>query len=65
MPDFRGMTLEQAVHLASEQGLCLSATGNPDLTDPLQVLSQHPEPGTETEPGAVIELKFTDRTVRD
>ena len=65
VPDFRGMTLEQAVYLAAEQGLCLIASGNPDLTLPLQVLSQYPEPGTEAEPGAMIELKFTDRTVRD
>ena len=65
VPDFRGMTLEQAVRLASQQGLCLAASGNPDLTLPLQVLSQYPQPGTEAEPGTRIELKFTDRTVRD
>ena len=65
VPNFAGMTVAQAAQTASEAGLCILASGNPDLTKPLQVLNQYPYPGTEVEPGTIIELKFTDRTASD
>ena len=65
VPDFSGMTVAQAAEVAANAGLCLLTSGNPDLTLPLQVLTQYPAAGTSVEPGSVIELKFTDRTARD
>ena len=65
VPDFYGMTVAQANEAAANAGLCLLTSGNPDLTLPLQVLTQYPAAGTAVEPGSVIELKFTDRTARD
>lgn len=65
VPDFSGMTLSQVSEAAAKAGLCLKASGNPDFTLPLQVLTQDPAAGTATEPGSVVKLKFTDRTARD
>jgi stage V sporulation protein D (sporulation-specific penicillin-binding protein) len=65
VPNFAGMTVAQAAQAASEAGLCILASGNPDLTRPLQVLNQYPYPDTEVAPGTIIELKFTDRTASD
>ena len=65
VPNFGGMTVAQAAQAASQAGVCILATGNPDLTQPIQVLSQYPYPDTEVEPGTIIELKFTDRSAHD
>ena len=65
VPNFAGMTVAQAAQAASKAGLCILASGNPDLTKPLQVLTQYPYPDTAVEPGTIIELKFTDRTASD
>ena len=65
VPDFSGMTAAQANEAAGEAGLCIQTSGNPDLTLPLQVLTQDPAAGAEVEPGSVIELKFTDPTAHD
>ena len=65
VPDFSGMTVARANIAAADAGLCLRASGNPDLTCPLTVLYQNVAPGTQTEPGSVITLTFTDPTARD
>ena len=65
VPDFSGMTVAKANVAAADAGLCLHASGNPDLTCPLTVWYQNVAPGTQTEPGSVITLTFTDPTARD
>ena len=65
VPDFTGMTVAQANVAAADAGLCLMASGNPDLTLPLTVLYQNIAAGIEAEPGSVITLTFTDPTARD
>lgn len=65
VPDFSGMTVAQANVAASDAGLCLMASGNPDLTLPLTVLYQNTAAGTEVSPGSLITLTFTDPTARD
>ena len=65
VPDFSGMTVAQANVAAADAGLCLTASGNPDLTLPLTVLYQSIAAGRSTEPGSVITLTFTDPTARD
>ena len=64
-PDFTGMTVAEANAAAGNAGLCVQTSGNPDLTLPLRVLNQYPAPGTELETGSIVELKFTDPTVRN
>ena len=65
VPDFSGMTVAEANIAASDAGLCLMASGNPDLTLPLKVLYQNTAAGTEVSPGSMIILTFTDPTARD
>ena len=65
VPDFSGMTVAKANIAAADAGLCLRASGNPDLTCSLTVWYQNVAPGTQTEPGSVITLTFTDPTARD
>ncbi len=65
VPDFSGMTLEEANRAAAQAGLCLTLSGNLDWTLPLQVLRQQPAAGTAVQPGTSVTLQFTDRTVRD
>ena len=64
-PDFTGMTVAEANAAAGNAGLCVQTSGNPDLTLPLRVMNQYPAPGTELETGSIVELKFTDPTVRN
>lgn len=65
VPDFTGMTVAQANEAGGKAGICILASGNPDLTLPLTVLKQSIASGTQVEPGTVVSLKFTDPTARD
>ncbi len=65
MPDFSGMTRQQASDAAGKLGLYILATGNPDVAYNVIVTSQNIAPGEEVPVGTTIELKFADTDIRD
>ena len=65
VPDFIGMTPEQAAEAAAEAGIYIVPAGNPDRGQPLVVSLQEPAAGTRMEKGGSITLTFTDPDARD
>ncbi len=65
VPDFRGMNVEQVAAAAKSAGLYLMPGGNPDLTLPLQVLTQEPAADTRLPRGSTIKIQFTDPGAHD
>ena len=65
VPDFSGMTRQQASDAAGKLGLYILATGNPDVAYNVIVTSQNIVPGEEVPVGTTIELKFADTDIRD
>ena len=65
VPDFTGMTRAQAEKAAADAGLILSAAGNPDLNENLQVQLQDIPPRTAVEPGRTVTITFTDPSAHD
>ena len=65
VPDFTGMTPAQAEKAAADAGLILSAAGNPDLNENLQVQLQDIPPRTAVEPGRTVTITFTDPSAHD
>ena len=62
VPDFTGMTLEEAAQAARDAGVILKITGNPEG---VRVQLQDVPAGTEAEPGTTITITLTDPTARD
>ena len=63
VPDFSGMTAEQAARTAAEAGVTLAAAGN---TDPSALVQFQDIPaGTAVEPGCSVTITFTDPTAQD
>ena len=65
VPDFHGMNVEQASQAAANAGVCLLPSGNPDLTLPLQVLTQEPAADTQVSRGSTVQIQFTDPGAHD
>ena len=65
VPDFSGMTRQQASDTAGKLGLYILVTGNMDITPSVTVSGQKTPAGTQLPVGSTIELKFTDTTAAD
>ena len=65
VPDFFGMTMDQAAETAAELGLYIIPAGNPDLNGQLRVGLQEPAARTKLEKGGSVKLTFTDTGARD
>ena len=65
VPDFLGMTRQQASDTAGKLGLYLQITGNTGLEPSVTVTAQSIEKNTQVPPGTTITLEFTDTQARD
>ncbi len=65
VPDFSGMTRQQAADAALNSGLYLLIAGNTDIGPNIQVITQSIAPGTKITRGATVRLEFADTKVRD
>ena len=65
VPDFAGMTRQQASNAAGLLGLYVLVKGNTDVSPNVTVTAQSLPPKTETEVGTTIELTFTDTKAAD
>ena len=63
IPDFSGMTAEDAEHAAQHAGVILRTNGNPDPN--ARVQHQDLPPGTAAEPGSTVTITFTDPSAHD
>ncbi len=65
MPDFTGMTRQQASDAAGKLGLYILVSGNTDVRPKVIVTGQSIPAGTEVQTGTTIRLEFTDTDIRD
>ena len=65
VPDFAGMTRQQASDAAGTLGLYILVTGNTDISPTVTVTSQSEPAKSQVPVGTTITLKFTDTTARD
>ncbi len=65
VPDFSGMTRQQASDAAGRLGLYILVSGNPDIGPDIVVIDQAVSPGTEVTRGTTIQLTFADKSIRD
>jgi len=65
VPDFAGMTRQQASDAAGALGLCILVKGNTDISPNIKVTVQSLPPNTEVAVGTTIGLTFTDTKVAD
>ena len=65
VPDFAGMTRQQAADTAGVLGLYVLVTGNTDLSPSVTVTAQSLPPKKQVPVGTTITLTFTDSTARD
>ena len=65
VPDFSGMTRQQASDAAGKLGLYILPAGNTDLGTKIIATYQSIAPGTKVAVGTTITLTFTDRDIRD
>ena len=65
VPDFTGMTRQQASDAAGVLGLYILVKGNTDVSPNITVTAQSLPPKTEAEVGTTIELTFTDTKTAD
>ncbi len=65
VPDFSGMTRQQAADAAGKLCLYILATGNPDAAHHILVTEQSIAAGEAVPMGTTITLKFTDTDIRD
>lgn len=65
VPDFIGLTRQQASDTAGKLGLYLQITGNTGLEPSVIVTAQSIEKNTLVPPGTTIQLEFTNTQVRD
>jgi len=65
MPDFSGMTRQQAYDTAGRLGLYILAKGNTDISPNVTAAYQSIAPKTKIKVGTTVELTFTDAKVTD
>ena len=65
VPNFLGMTRQQASDAAGKLGLYIKITGNTGLETNITVTAQSIKENTQVPPGTTIQLEFTDPRVRD
>ena len=65
VPDFSGMTRQQASDAAGRLGLYILVSGNPTVASHVVVTGQEIPPLTQVPAGTTIKLQFTDTQVRD
>ncbi len=65
VPDFTGMTRQQAADAAGALGLYILVSGNMDVSPRVVTVSQSIAPGTEVQTGTTIRLDFADPDIRD
>ena len=65
VPDFSGMTRQQASDAAGKLGLYIQIAGNTGLESHITVTAQSIEKNTQVPPGTTIRLEFTDGAARD
>ncbi len=65
VPDFTGMTRQQASDAAGRLGLYILVSGNPDVDPKVTVTYQAIAAGTQVKTGTTIQLEFTDTHIRD
>ena len=65
VPDFSGMTRQQAAEAAGALGLYILVRGNMQITHTVTVMTQNIAPGTMVPVGETIELTFTDTAPGD
>ena len=65
VPDFLGMTRQQASDTAGKLGLYIQAAGNTGLESHIIVTAQSVEKNSQVPAGTTIRLEFTDQTARD
>jgi beta-lactam-binding protein with PASTA domain len=65
VPDFSGMTRQQASDAAGKLGLYILPAGNTDISPKILVTDQSIAPGTKVPVGTTITLTFTDTYIRD
>ena len=65
VPDFMGMTRQQASDAAGAAGLYVLVSGNTAVTTNVTVTSQDIEPETQVKTGTTIKLVFTDTQAAD
>ena len=65
VPDFIGMTRQQAVDAAGRLGLYIQISGNRGLESTVTVTAQSIKETTQVTPGTTIQLEFTDTRARD
>jgi stage V sporulation protein D (sporulation-specific penicillin-binding protein) len=65
VPDFSGMTYQQAFDAAGQLGLYILVQGNREVSPSVKVTAQSAEPNTQVPVGTTITLTFTDLTARD
>ncbi len=65
VPDFTGMTRQQASDAAGLLSLYILVTGNPEVSPNVTVTRQETAAGTEVDAGTTITLEFTDLGARD
>ena len=65
VPDFLGMTRQQASDTAGKLGLYIRITGNTGLETNITVIAQSIKENTQVPPGTTMQREFTDPRVRD
>ena len=65
VPDFSGMTRQQASAAAGSLGLYILVSGNTDTSPSVTVTAQSVPAGTQAQTGDTIQLEFTDTGARD
>ena len=65
VPDFSGMTRQQASDAAGLLGLYILVSGNPSVEPKVVVIGQNVPVGTEVPRGSTITLNFADISIRD
>lgn len=65
VPDFSGMTRQQASDAAGKLGIYILVSGNPSVDGKVRVTEQSVVAGTSVAVGTTVTLTFTDRDIRD
>jgi beta-lactam-binding protein with PASTA domain len=60
VPDFSGMTRQQAADAAANAGLYMLVSGNTDIAPNVKAQAQSIAPGTQVSKGTTIRIDFTD-----
>lgn len=60
VPDFSGMTRQQAGDAAMNAGLYILVAGNTDIAPDVKAMTQSIAPGTQVPKGTTVRIEFTD-----